>query len=233
MTLGEKLWINKSVFEQSLYYEEMPGGREPAPVRQAAEPAVQQERQSAPAQADEPARTDSSPSRRQDQRQAVVTREIVREQQVVTVQPQLQQKGGSVRELSDELERLSQRYGSSMEDWLYDNLRFKEYTFRHNPRSLTVRSRRLTVQVSCFGLGQALQELGPGLTEVEGEGELFGTDAMEQFLALRQLQEQGGSGILSGAGLEPMRAVFDSLEMTGTGGDGAIGYRVHFIEDRG
>ena len=118
MTLGEKLWINKSVFEQSLYYEEMPGGRGPVPARQAAEPAVQQERQSAPAQADEPARTDSSPSRRQDQRQAVVTREIVREQQVVTVQPQ--QKGGSVRELSDELERLSQRYGSSMEDWLYD-----------------------------------------------------------------------------------------------------------------
>lgn len=118
MTLGEKLWINKSVFEQSLYYEEMPGGREPVPTRQAAEPAVQRERQSAPTQLDEPARTDSSPSRRQDQRQAVVTREIVREQQVVTVQPQ--QKGGSVRELSDELERLSQRYGSSMEDWLYD-----------------------------------------------------------------------------------------------------------------
>ena len=120
MTLGERLWINKSVFEQSLYYEEMPGGREPVPARQAAEPAVQQERQSAPARAGEPAQTDSSPSRRQDQRQAVVTREIVREQQVVTVQPQLQQKGGSVRELSDELERLSQRYGSSMEDWLYD-----------------------------------------------------------------------------------------------------------------
>ena len=57
MTLGEKLWINKSVFEQSLYYEEMPGGREPVPARQAADPAVQQERQSAPAQADEPART--------------------------------------------------------------------------------------------------------------------------------------------------------------------------------
>lgn len=122
MTLGEKLWINRSVFEQSLYYEEMPGGREPAPVRQVAEPAVQQERQSAPARAGEPAQTDSSPSRRKDQRQAVVTREIVREQQVVTVQPQSQpqQKGGSVRELSDELERLSQRYGSSMEDWLYD-----------------------------------------------------------------------------------------------------------------
>ena len=33
MTLGEKLWINKSVFEQSLYYEEMPGGREPVPAK--------------------------------------------------------------------------------------------------------------------------------------------------------------------------------------------------------
>ena len=53
------------------------------------------------------------------------------------------------------------------------------------------------------------------------------------FHTIGVLQEQGGSGILSGAGLEPMRAVFDSLEMTGTGGDGAIGYRVHFIEDRG
>ena len=113
------------------------------------------------------------------------------------------------------------------------NLRFKEYTFRHNPRSLTVRSRRLTAQVSCFGLGQALQELGPGLTEVEGEGERLGTEAREQLLALRELQGQGGGGIWSGAGLERMRAVFDSLEMTGTGGDGAIGYRVHFIEDRG
>ena len=44
MTLGEKLWINRSVFEQSLYYEEMPGGREPAPVRQGAGPPVPQER---------------------------------------------------------------------------------------------------------------------------------------------------------------------------------------------
>ena len=118
MTLGEKLWINKSVFEQSLYYEEMPGGREPAPARQLPEPAAQQEHKNLPAQTDKPAQTDSHSTRRQDEGQTVVTREIVREQQVVRLQPQ--QKGGTVRELSDELERLSQRYGSSMEEWLYD-----------------------------------------------------------------------------------------------------------------
>lgn len=118
MTLDEKLWINKSVFEQSLYYEEMPGSREPAPARQLPEPAARQERQSPPAQVEEPAQADSRQPRRQDEGQTVVTREIVREQQVVRLQPQ--QKGGTVRELSDELERLSQRYGSSMEEWLYD-----------------------------------------------------------------------------------------------------------------
>ena len=118
MTLDEKLWINKSVFEQSLYYEEMPGSREPAPARQLPEPAARQERKSPPAQVEEPAPTDSRQPRRQDEGQTVVTREIVREQQVLRLQPQ--QKGGTVRELSDELERLSQRYGSSMEEWLYD-----------------------------------------------------------------------------------------------------------------
>lgn len=40
------------------------------------------------------------------------------------------------------------------------NLRFKEYTFRHNPRSLTVRSRRLTAQVSCFGLDRPCRSWG-------------------------------------------------------------------------
>ena len=118
MTLDEKLWINKSVFEQSLYYEEMPGSREPAPARQLPEPAAQPEHKSLPAQTDKPAQTDSHSTRRQDEGQTVVTREIVREQQVVRLQPQ--QKGGTVRELSDELERLSQRSGSSMEEWLYD-----------------------------------------------------------------------------------------------------------------
>lgn len=113
------------------------------------------------------------------------------------------------------------------------NLRFKEYTFHNNPRKLTVRSMRMTAVSACFGVGQVLQELGEGLMEVEGEGELFGPDAMDQFLQLQRVQQEGGSGILSGAGLEPMQAVFDSLEMTGTGGDEAISYRAHFIQVRG
>ena len=106
------------MFEQSLYYEEMPGGREPAPVRQAAEPAVQQERQSAPGAGGRACTNRQQPFPPPGPAAGSGDPGDVREQQVVTVQPQ--QKGGSVRELSDELERLSQRYGSSMEDWLYD-----------------------------------------------------------------------------------------------------------------
>ena len=111
------------------------------------------------------------------------------------------------------------------------NLRFKEYTFRNNPRRLVVLHRKRTASAVCCGFGESLQQLGPGLSEVQGEGELFGEDAMEQFAQLRAWME-GGSGVLSGAGLEPMRAVLESLQMTGSGGEAVIGYRFRFIEER-
>ena len=78
------------------------------------------------------------------------------------------------------------------------NLRFKEYTFRNNPRRLVVLHRKRTASAVCCGFGESLQQLGPGLSEVQGEGELFGEDAMEQFAQLRALME-GGSGVLIGA----------------------------------
>ena len=102
------------------------------------------------------------------------------------------------------------------------NLRFKDYTFRHNPRKIVVRYLKETAQSRCYGFGASLQELGSGLTIVEGEGELFGSDALEQQ----------GSGILSGAGIEPMYAVFDSLQMVGKGGDNTISYTFRFIQER-
>lgn len=112
------------------------------------------------------------------------------------------------------------------------NLRFKDYTFRYNPRRLVVRYTKETVSARCYGFGASLQQLGAGLTVVEGEGELFGKDAMEQFLALKKLMQQNESGILSGAGLAPMQAVFESLQMVGKGGDNTISYTMRFIEER-
>lgn len=67
---------------------------------------------------------------------------------------------------------------------------------------------------------------------VEGEGELFGSDALEQFLLLKKMTEQQGSGILSGAGIEPMYAIFDSLQMVGKGGDNTISYTFRFVQER-
>ena len=112
------------------------------------------------------------------------------------------------------------------------NLRFKEYTFRHNPRKIVVRHTRETASAHCYGFGNTLQELGPGLTVIEGEGELFGADALEQFLSLRKLMQDSGSGVLSGAGIEPMYAVLESLQMVGKGGDNTISYTFRFLEER-
>ena len=56
--------------------------------------------------------------------------------------------------------------------------------------------------------------------------------ALEQFLSLKKMVEQQGSGILSGAGIEPMYAVFDSLQMVGKGGDNTISYTFRFVQER-
>ena len=45
--------------------------------------------------------------------------QIVREEQVVTVE-RARRESNNLRAVSDELERLSQRYGRDMEEWLYD-----------------------------------------------------------------------------------------------------------------
>lgn len=112
------------------------------------------------------------------------------------------------------------------------NLRFKEYTFRHNPRKIVVKCGTGIARKSCFAFGERMQTVGRSLKVVEGEGELFGADAMEQFSQLQKLM-YGGSGILSGAGLEPMKALMESLQLIGRGGDETISYTFRFIEDRG
>ena len=111
------------------------------------------------------------------------------------------------------------------------NLRFKEYVFRHNPARLKVSPCQKDSRSCCYGLGEHLQLLGNGLTVVEGEGELFGADALEQFYALQKLAGQG-VGLLSGAGLEPMQAVLEEVEMVGVGGQELVEYRVRFVEER-
>ena len=111
-------------------------------------------------------------------------------------------------------------------------MRFQDYTWKHNPKTIQVACRREIKEWKLPGQGNLLQDLGPGKRIVTGEGELFGADAMKQFTELKRLMQQGGSGILSGAGLEPMQAVFANLEMVGKGGREEIGYRFCFIEQR-
>ena len=105
------------------------------------------------------------------------------------------------------------------------NLRFKEYVFRHNPARLKVSRCQKVSRSCCYGVGEHLQLLGNGLTVVEGEGELFGADALEQFYALQKLAGQG-------VGLEPMQAVLEEVEMVGVGGQELVEYRVRFVEER-
>lgn len=116
-----------------------------------------------------------------------------------------------------------------------NNLRFGMYEFRHNPASLTVRYQQETAASLCWGAGQTVQNLGPGLCVVEGEGELFwedGVSPMEQFAQMREVFCRGEGQVLSGAGLEPMNAIWESLTLLGQGGDRWVRYQVRFLQER-
>lgn len=112
------------------------------------------------------------------------------------------------------------------------NLKFGDYTFRFNPRKLLVKYLNSVSTVSCAGFGAASQLVGPALTVVEAEGELFGSDAMLQFEALRNVFLLRKSQVLSGAGIEPFQAVFHSLSLVGNGGSDVVTYQVRFLEER-
>lgn len=109
-------------------------------------------------------------------------------------------------------------------------MRFKDYTWKYNPKTIEVSYRREIKEWKLPGQGNLLQDLGPGKRIVTGEGEFFGEDCLFQFQQLSELCRQGGTGFLvlpDSAGFE---AELVSLVMNGRAGPDVIGYRFEFWE---
>ena len=111
------------------------------------------------------------------------------------------------------------------------NLQFGQYKFPHNPKKLRVITAQQLKGIVCAQGGEITQRLGRGRTVIEGEGEFYGPQAMHQYEQLRLVFEQGEKAVLFGAGVEPMEASPQQLELVGQGGAGTVGYRFRFIED--
>ena len=75
-------------------------------------------------------------------------------------------------------------------------MRYKDYTWPHNPETYSVEYRRQVV-VHKVPFGQyVLQDVGETCRIFQGEGTFAGPDAYEQFQALSEVYAQEGAGLL-------------------------------------
>lgn len=110
-------------------------------------------------------------------------------------------------------------------------MRYKDYTWPHNPEVYTVeRQRRLVVHQIPFGRC-VIQDLGGMYRVLHGEGVFAGDGAYEQFRQLAAVFQEGGAGILVHPVWQTERAWFASLQVTEEPLPDYVRYSFEFWED--
>lgn len=111
-------------------------------------------------------------------------------------------------------------------------MRYKNYTWPHNPEIYTVENRRRVV-VHKIPFGQCvLQELGGACRILRGEGVFAGEDAYDQFRRLEAVFRSGGPGQLVHPVWQAQRACFVSLKLVEEPLPDYVRYSFEFREDQ-
>ena len=109
-------------------------------------------------------------------------------------------------------------------------MRFKDYTWPHNPEIYSVEyRRRMAVHAVPFGRC-VLQDLGGAYRVLEGEGAFAGADAYAEFLRLAEVFRQEGPGLLVHPVWPAERAYFVELQVTQQPLPDYVKYRFAFWE---
>lgn len=110
-------------------------------------------------------------------------------------------------------------------------MRYKSYTWPHNPRVYSIDyQRKMAVHKTPFGLYQ-LQDLGRTNRVMEGEGEFAGEGAYGQFGQLASVFYQGGPGLLVHPLWQVSSAYFVSLRLEQEPRPDYVRYSFTFWED--
>ena len=109
-------------------------------------------------------------------------------------------------------------------------MRYKEFTWPHNPETYQVeRRRQMAVHKVPFG-GYVLQDLGATCRVLEGEGTFAGKDAYATFRTLERVFDQPGPGLLVHPVWPASSAHFVTLELTQEPLPDFVRYRFAFWE---
>ncbi len=112
-------------------------------------------------------------------------------------------------------------------------MRFKEFTWPHNPEVYSVEyRRRIAVHQVPFG-GCVMQELGGSYRVLKGEGVFAGEGAYQRFRELAEVFRSQGPGLLVHPVWQTERAYFTSLEAAEEPLPDFVRYRFEFWEDCG
>ena len=93
-------------------------------------------------------------------------------------------------------------------------MRFKDYTWPHNPEVYTVENRRRVAVHEAASGNCVFQELGMGYRVFRGEGAFVGPNAYDQFGQLEEVFQSAGPGQLIHPVWKARRAYFVSLKLT-------------------
>lgn len=112
-------------------------------------------------------------------------------------------------------------------------MRYKDYTWPHNPEVYTVEyRRRMAAHPVPFGRC-VLQDLGSAYRVLRGEGVFAGENAYEQFRELAAVFRETGAGVLVHPVWQAERAYFVSLTVTEEPLPDYVRYSFEFWEDWG
>ena len=111
------------------------------------------------------------------------------------------------------------------------SMRYKNYTWPHNPETFVVEYRRQMAAHKVPMGGCVLQDLGVNCRILRGEGEFAGPGAYEEFKALAEVFRQEGPGMLVHPVWQTDRAYFVSLSVTEEPKPDYVRYSFVFWED--
>ena len=110
-------------------------------------------------------------------------------------------------------------------------MRYKSYTWPHNPRVYSIDyERKMAVHKVPFGLYH-LQDLGRTRRVMEGEGEFVGADAYSQFGQLANVFYDSGPGLLVHPLWQTASAYFVALRLEQEPRPDYVRYSFTFWED--
>lgn len=109
-----------------------------------------------------------------------------------------------------------------------DKLRYRTYTWPHNPTTYAETIRRTPVYALTSDGTYVFAGMGGMKRIISGTGAFYGADAYEQFKALQAVAEKAGTGDLIHPIWGTRKCYFTSLEMTQEPRENYIPYRFSF-----